>query len=388
MPQERPWGVLAYIVADQSDLPPTDARKLDAVALKEVEKMVAAARGCDEMYLSVHLDRTLTRGSLRVTVPGGWENLPEEQSGLAGLQEFVETARSHCPAERYLLLLWGHGGGPLGLFSDPDPGVDRGKGRGELSLKQLPAILDRGRRGFSRDAVDVVVVKSCYAATLEALYEIGTRADYVISSQARVPLRTWTHWEELRLLTAKVSTDAVAFGVLEAIAEHYQDPRERHGRAEIPFTLFRPERAADVASILEQLSKRLLAQGDNPAVARAVERSRPGAAGDKALLDVRTLCRELRSFDDPEVAATASTLDGLLIPGKDGLIVRHSPTGSLFGGVGLFHFPRDPLQRVQSFANDVTRASYQRLDLPNVTGWKDLAFPYGRAAAERVPQRM
>ena len=66
---------------------------------------------------------------------------------------------------------------------------------------------------------------------------------------------------------------------------------------------------------------------------------------------------------------------------KPYVIVENTPAGSSFGGLGLFHFPRNPLLRVESFANEVTEEKYAELVFSQETQWHKVAFPSARGAA-------
>ena len=375
----RPWRVLAYIVGDQEGLPPDEAEQIDKVAMDEAKKMVRAARGQDDMYLAVHVDLTLEPGGLLYVVPLEKEPLriEEERVGLKGIIEFVREAKDLLPATNTMVILWGHGGGPLGLFADPHGGSDGGRGTGQLTLPQLRELLHEASGICPRGKIDVLLVKSCYVATLEAAREIDKLTDYMICSQARVPLRTWSIWEEI-FEQLDGEPQAVVHAVMSAIDEHYKDAVERNDRAEIPFSLLKPGGVkefidAPMAALCGYIADHL----DDPRIAAAIEQARPAAGGDKALLDVRTLLANLINVGDPDLAAIAAALDRAI---KPYVIVENTPAGSAFGGLGLFHFPRNPLLRVESFANEVTEEKYAELLFSQETQWHKVAFPSARVA--------
>jgi hypothetical protein len=202
--------------------------------------------------------------------------------------------------------------------------------------------------------------------------ELDSLTDYLICSQARVPLRTWSIWEEVFEQLCK-GPEEVATAVMRALDEHYKELAERNGRAEIPFSLLKPSGVKTridepMAALCRYLSTRL----DDPGIAAAIEGARPASGGDKALLDVRTLLTNLINVGDPDLAAFADTLDKAI---KPHVVVENTPDGSDFGGLGLFHFPRSPLLRVESFANEVTEEKYADLLFCKETQWHKLAFP-------------
>jgi hypothetical protein len=376
----RTWRVLAYIVGDQEGLPPDEAQQIDKVATEEAKKMVRAARGQDDMYLAVHVDLTLTPGGQLFVVPGPKEplHIDEDRVGLKGIIEFVKQAKDLLPATHTMVILWGHGGGPLGLFADPHGGPEGGNRTGQLTLPQLRQLLNEASGICPKGKIDVLLVKSCYVATLEAAREIDKLTDYLICSQARVPLRTWSIWEEVFEQIDGEPKDVVN-AVMRAIDVHYEDVAERNGRAEIPFSLIKPAGVKEfmdgpMAALCGYLSAHL----DDPRIAAAIEQARPPAGGDKALLDVRALLANLINVGDPDLAAIAGALDRAI---KPYVVVENTPAGSSFGGLGLFHFPRNPLLRVASFANDVTEEKYAELLFSQGTQWHKVAFPSAAGAA-------
>jgi hypothetical protein len=380
----RKWRVIAYIVGDQVGLPAEEAQEIDRIAMEEARKMVRAARGQPDMYLAAHVDLTLTHGGFQFKVPGHPEPtfIEEEQAGLKGIIDFVRESKDTLPAEHTMVILWGHGGGPLGLFDDPHGKATGGKGNGQLTLPDLRQLLTEARKTSIKGKTDILLVKSCYLATLEAAREIDDLTDYLICSQARVPLRTWTVWEEIFDQLVADPTDVVR-PVIQAICKHYEDVAERNGRDEIPFSLLRPVGVREhLDAPIAALSTHLRARGGNVRIAEAIEQSRPAEGGDAALLDVQRLVMNLRNAGDPDIAAAAEVILAALRPN---VVVQNTPEKSQFGGLGLFHFPREPLRRVESFANEVTRETYAGLQFSKKTRWHEVAFPTPVAAVTPKP---
>jgi hypothetical protein len=370
---ERSWGVLVYIIGDHQGLSKEEADDIDKVATEEALKLVRAARGLDDVYVSVHVDLTHEKGSSVYRVPEKVagdrkpERRPEDRASLANLVEFIETEKAARPTKHKLVILWGHSGGPIGLFQDPDGGP----GTGTLRLSELGKILPAFRTK-PQAPIDILLVKSCYLASLEAAWEVERIVDFMICSQARVPLRTWTIWEEVfEQINKDKEPQALAHDILAALDRHYSDVVERNDRDEIPFSLLKPAGVTAVKPPLTKLLEFLLAHRNDPRILQAIEDARPSNSGDKALVDLRNLCVNLMNVGDERLTLLAAALDSTL---ADGLIVKTTPETSRFNGVGVFHFPRDPLLRTESFANIVTEAVYADLSFAKAVPWSRLAF--------------
>ncbi len=109
---------------------------------------------------------------------------------------------------------------------------------GSLSLTDLGNALREVASQRGKDLVDILLVKSCYAATVEAAYELQGAVRFMLSSQAKVPLRTWTMWEVFEALdrpTTDVEGTATTF--LAALSKHFDRAVERRFRKEVPFSL-------------------------------------------------------------------------------------------------------------------------------------------------------
>ena len=92
------------------------------------------------------------------------------------LSAFLEYGRKNYPADRYVLVLWGHGDGPTGgvcfdeLFRDDS-----------LMLDEIAASLDDAARAGQR--MDAVIFDACMMNCVDLLYQLGDRTDYIVSSQ-------------------------------------------------------------------------------------------------------------------------------------------------------------------------------------------------------------
>src|SRR5947207_9223797 len=111
------WGVLAYVVADERTNTDTS---LDAMALQDPDKLLSAARS-DDIAIAAQIDYQ-ERNNVwrhRGTSKGGPQKRRESNANRPEvLKDFLKFGLDEVHADHHVLILWGHGGGPGGFFSD------------------------------------------------------------------------------------------------------------------------------------------------------------------------------------------------------------------------------------------------------------------------------
>ena len=139
---------------------------------------------------------------------GTAESLPDQSMGEGEtLRDFLRWGTAYAPADRYGLILWNHGGGPLmGICFDerhPD-----GEGRKDsLSLEELAEAL--GQSPFRERKLAFLGMDACLMCSLETAAAMSPYAEYLIASQDMEPAGGWDY-SFLRDLTA--GEDGAAWG--------------------------------------------------------------------------------------------------------------------------------------------------------------------------------
>lgn len=92
------------------------------------------------------------------------------------LSEFLEYGRENYPADRYILVLWGHGDGPTGgvcfdaLYDDDS-----------LMLDELAGVLGDAERAGQR--INAVIFDACMMNSADLLFSLGAYTDCIVASQ-------------------------------------------------------------------------------------------------------------------------------------------------------------------------------------------------------------
>ena len=110
-------------------------------------------------------------------VPGSFTLLEDRASASMAdpetLSEFIRWGVETCPAKKYALILWDHGGGSKsGLF------IDEIFGGGMMTLTQLNRALREGGTQF-----EAVLFDACMMANVETAYAVKDHARWMIASE-------------------------------------------------------------------------------------------------------------------------------------------------------------------------------------------------------------
>ncbi len=371
---------------------PAGNAQLDRAAQNELRLIRRAAASLGRRaYVAVQVDLK-RRPKLRRQVIGRHPTLSPEQDAAdpQTLNGFFAWVQAECPAERHLLICWGHADGPVGLFQDTDgrkPEIET------LSLLELRSVFGHAASLFGRP-IDIALFKDCWFSTLEMIYELDGVASYVIASPSIVvPRYGWPYAQMFRALIAPNTsgrTRQTATAILSALDRFYQSPFNRRDRSddpspaelqrridredvgrenlrdEVPFALLDPAALGPLGPALAGLARGLASARRNAARQQALASA---VRGDPALVDITALCRRLVSLPgaSPELRRSARAV---LRAVDCRLIVARSPEQSAFGGISAFYFPAGTEDRLDSFIALMTDVGdYGRLKLSEATGW-------------------
>jgi len=366
----RPWTVLIYMIADD----PAGGALLDQQANRELDQIIHATLSVnrDQIYVAVQVDfRSQPDVWRRVVGEGAWLQPESDAADPETLYGFFEWAGRMCPADRYLLILWGHSRGPFGLFTDspfssamsglfakPDPWTYVAQ---TLTLKELRGALRHARECLNQE-VDIIAFKDCFMSSLETAYELKDAATYLIASTDIVPVEGWPYARMFEQLARQPNGKLAAKAVVKELQQHYEVAANRHGRARVPFTLVDTSKLADVSEPLRAIATTLATEtsrgnGGEP-FRKALTSSAPA---DPALVDVNTLCRKLKRHGLKHPAGLLETAPAQVILSDEKSLC-------------LFCFPFAKRDQARSIvAHHATRPVYSELAITR-TGWDGVAL--------------
>jgi hypothetical protein len=362
----KQWTVMIYMIADD----PGGGELLDQVANRELDQIIHATLGTDreKLYVAVQLDfRSQPDVWRRVVGEGAWAQPEGNAADPETLYGYFEWVSQVCPADRYLLMLWGHSKGPFGLFSDEPVGpLGAAFAKADpwtyvaqtLTLPELRSALRAAKACFNRK-VDIIAFKDCFMSTLETAYELKDAAAYLIASPGIVPVEGWPYSKMLDQLAATRDPTIAARKVVGELHTYYADPKNRPHRKEVPFALLDTSQVTAVSEPLRAIAARLDAGTSTSNGAKLRKAVASAADADPALIDVDRLCRTLKAH---RMREPAERLEAAMKK-----LVRE-------GRVSLFCYPFSRREQSRSIvAAHATRYVYGDLAIVE-TGWNDVAL--------------
>lgn len=203
--QGETWTVMVYMAADAlPELPWADdineMEDFDHVDGLNVVALVDPYGPDNTMLLEVAEDPN----RLDPTIVS--EEIPyvdEADMAFSGtLYQFILTSYDMFPADRLVLVLWGHGAGWRGVCPD---GYDL------LTLPELGMGLKNATEDIGR-TLDMVIIDSCAEGTVECMYEIREYADYLVASEKSVQADGLPYDSVLGALSADLGQSVEDFG--------------------------------------------------------------------------------------------------------------------------------------------------------------------------------
>jgi hypothetical protein len=204
---------------------------LEAQALADLNELLASSLPANVRittlvdrspgYSSADGDWTDTRYGI---VPGGGDaawittgltTWGERDTGdRATLTEFINTSAADAPADRYALIVWGHGTGISGT------GWDYSSDRSHLSLEDIGTAI----AGSSLGRVDMVGFDTCYQGLLDQAYALRGQADYVVAAEGLIPDAGWNYvdWLSVFQQPSSPSAEQLAASAVQSLARSYE----------------------------------------------------------------------------------------------------------------------------------------------------------------------
>jgi len=192
--QKREWTVMVYMAADNN---------LAVAGLQDIDEMEQGGGSSDKVAVVVQAEFNkeylaqsdintaadfnrsnyntfryeVVKGNSRIGPDGPAADVGNRvMTSPDDLADFISWTKQNYPANRYLLVLWNHGGGFTGLLQD-----ETSTGGDLMTLQGLKQALEKAGK------VDVIDFDMCLMAQYETLNAVRGLTDYVVASEETEP---------------------------------------------------------------------------------------------------------------------------------------------------------------------------------------------------------
>lgn len=290
-----------------------------------------------------------------------------ESRGPVALRAFLDWAAENFPAERYMLVLWGHS---YGLRFGRDD-------RDALTVHRLGRTLKTFKRRRHGRNLDILGFNSCTMSCAEAAYELSGAVDWMIAPQGDMPFAGWPYQTMLDQMRSNPSIQPVRLG--SSVVRHFV---KSYQRRHVALTLLDLRRGARLKTAIAELTAALDRASRRGKHRPDIENAFRNAASCKRvrpLIDLVDLCGHLKAVrGDRRLRRAAVKAMELVRVRSHGLVRAHASRGRTLErlhGVGIYaaHVTDKADWRTLNMRTD----HYKGLELNQVTRWDTLAQRLG-----------
>ena len=242
------------------------------------------------------------------------------------LRTLLDYGFENCPADRYALILWDHGAGPMmGVCFDElfagENGMD------SLSLFELRQALQDSP--FGREKLDFIGFDACLMASLETACAIAPYAKYMIASQETEPPEGWSYAFLSGIAQDNAPADA-ARRIINAYFDAAGDTLDTLTLSCVDLSAVE-DAAQSVGSLFDALSKTMSAATYPRLSACRVDTKSAGCTSPYEY-DLIDLCDLLEVYEAEGEADCADALAAL-----DRAILYQRSTDEFFNGLSIYY---------------------------------------------------
>lgn len=145
------------------------------------------------------------------------------------LSDFLDWSVDNFPADRYSLVFWNHGGGPIHGYGQDELSGD------VLSLEELTSALDASPFS-SNDKLELLGFDACMMGSVETAWLFKDYADFFIASQEIEPGQGWDY-NFLSDISSCRNGGEMGEVIIDSYFDYYEELFEEYPRQETEITL-------------------------------------------------------------------------------------------------------------------------------------------------------
>ena len=356
--------VMEYIIG--SDL--EDNRGMASVNIAQMKDATAKGDGVDFVVQAGGSDRWFTAGIEdstvgRYLISGGDIETVEMLDELTcmsepeSLTDFIVWTKKNYPADRYMLVLWDHGGGFASGY-----GVDRLNDRtdNEMTMKAseiLSAIKDADMK------FDLIGFDACLMQNIEYAYKLEPYADYYLASEETEPGTGWFYTAGFGKLAEDPTLSTEEFGK-SMISSYDQSQRAMHeGKPDpkctlslVDLTLVRPV-YNELKGLYRKATNEIV---ENHAVYANMSAARSGSYqfADEEQVDMINYLTNLKKADYKQQVMSDGELDKIADTAKACIVYTNSDAADGINGLAI-DFPYKDLSMYRYEYEELKAVNYK-----------------------------
>ncbi len=284
-----------------------------------------------------------------------------DMANPAMLTDFIIWGQTEYPAEKYVLVLWDHGGATDGYGFDE-------LSNNLLSIMQIRQAMDNAL-AETQKTFELFGFDACLMANLEALYNFHSFSHYYIASEELEPGHGWDYTPIISAMANNLVADGIALG--KVIADGFIAQAKEQGTKSITLSVTDNKKLDQVMVSLDRFVKNLAITSRSTGAIKYLpvvkSRSKTEEYGKSAkvpessrdVVDIGDFAKNVK-IQDPSVNETA---DGLISAINDAVIYqvkdKQNPNAT---GLTLF-LPYHQLKDKDNFPEII--AKYNAIDFPD-----------------------
>lgn len=346
--------VMAYVIG--SDL--EDDRGSATVNITQMKDATAKGDGVDFVIQAGGSDRWFTDGIEdssvgRYLISGG--KLTEEKtlddsmcmSEPENLKDFIVWTKENHPADRYMLVLWDHGGGFIAGYGIDDLNQRTDTDYGSMTASEMIGAVKESGVKF-----DLIGCDCCLMQNIEYAYALEPCADYYLASEETEPAYGWFYTDGFGKLAEDptLSTEELGRMLVSSYDQLYRamndgKPQPANTLSIVDLTLVKPVYRQLMSIMGEAVDK----MKDDPEVFANISAARANSFSfyDAEQTDLVSFVTSLKKADYKQEVASDEDLDRLTDAIKACVVYRNKDAADGCNGIAA-DFPYDSIDTYSS----------------------------------------
>ncbi|RLF45040.1 MAG: hypothetical protein DRN29_07420 [Thermoplasmata archaeon] len=176
-------------------------------AVLELNEILNASKG--KIAVLVLFDGDKYNDTYMYIITNHTEKIFVKESNMGSeetLKDFISFAKESYPAKHYMLEIWGHGNGWLGVCFDKND-ADM------LTMEEIRNAIEQN------GGIDVIIFSACYMGCIEVAHSLKDVADYMIACEGAMPAGSLPHDKIIGQIEEMSMEDVCSF-MIEEFGKH------------------------------------------------------------------------------------------------------------------------------------------------------------------------